>query len=127
MSALERLSAAECWTILGAHAVGRVAFTEHAQPAIVPVDYTLDGERVVLKCVNESLAANLDGQVVAFEVGDTDGPTSERRTVVVTGKATQVSSARALPAAGWARAPVDGRTTVCISIGKVLGRRLRAA
>jgi nitroimidazol reductase NimA-like FMN-containing flavoprotein (pyridoxamine 5'-phosphate oxidase superfamily) len=116
MSALERLSAAECWSILAKQVVGRVAFTEHAQPAILPVDYSLDGERVVLRCGHESVAANLDGQVVAFEVGDVDGPAGERRTVVVTGKASRFSSA-----------PEHSRTAVSISIGKVLGRRQRAA
>lgn len=76
------LSVAECWQLLGEHGVGRVSFTEGALPTIVPVTYALLGHRLLVHCRDRGMAAQVDGQVVAFQVDD-----AQRRTVVVTGTA----------------------------------------
>ena len=90
MTALPPLTSAECWALLGDHDEGRVAYTENALPTIVPVPYTLLGNRVVLRCRTERMAAQLDGQVVAFQV-DEPGAGGRRRSVVVTGRAERLT------------------------------------
>lgn len=111
------LTVDECWALLGDHDVGRVAYTEFALPTIVPVDYTLVGNRVLLQCRSDRMAAHLDGQVVAFQVDDADPSRRGSRSVVVTGTAERLSVA-------------DGgdlearRGAVRLNVGQVRGQHL---
>ena len=114
MNALPPLTPEECWALLGDHTEGRVAYTENALPTIVPIDYTLVGNRVVLRCRSTRMAAQLDGQVVAFQVDDgTD--TDDRRSVVVTGTAERLATPAALDNGGGA---------VRLTLGRVRGHHL---
>src|SRR5690348_18419492 len=91
MSVLQALTASECWELLATQEVGRVAFTERALPAILPVNYALEGQRIMLRCRAEGLARRLDGQVVAFEVDDVDRFEQSGWSVVVVGVATRLT------------------------------------
>lgn len=121
MSTLVPLTDADCWALLGAHEVGHVAFTELAMPTIVPVRYTLLGDRLVLQCRTEQLAARLDGQVVALEVDDVDR-TLRGSSVVVTGTAE-----RLLVPGDSRTAGRDERTAIRLTVGKVRGLHLHEA
>ena len=128
MERLESLDQRECQSLLATHSVGRVAFTEHALPAIRPVNYTLQGTHIVLRTRADGLAARLDGQVVAFEIDDVDADTESGWSVVVTGTArvlretTDLVRLDAVPVASWAGP--DRHTAVCITPGQVTGRRI---
>ena len=72
-SELHELERAECLHLLARGAVGRVAFTDGALPAVQPVAYHLDDEEVVFRTKNGSkLAAATRHAVVGFEVDDFD-------------------------------------------------------
>lgn len=63
------LSEIECWHLLSAGGIGRVAVTIGALPRIVPVRFALDGHRVML-CLGdqEGLTDAVDNTVVALAV-----------------------------------------------------------
>ena len=46
---LEVLAEEECWRLLGAHHLGRLALVDAKGPAIVPVNYVLDREAPVFR------------------------------------------------------------------------------
>jgi nitroimidazol reductase NimA-like FMN-containing flavoprotein (pyridoxamine 5'-phosphate oxidase superfamily) len=128
MDRLETLDARECHSLLATHSMGRVAFTERALPAIRPVNYTLQGNHIVLRTQADGLAARLDGQVVAFEIDEVDVESQSGWSVVVTGTArvlrepTDLVRLDAVPAYSWAGP--DHHTAVCITPGQVTGRRI---
>jgi nitroimidazol reductase NimA-like FMN-containing flavoprotein (pyridoxamine 5'-phosphate oxidase superfamily) len=127
MDPLEALSAAECWALLAQHRVGRIAFTERALPAILPLNYAVVGGRVMLRVRAEGLAARLDGQIVAFEIDEVDDDNHAGWSVVVTGAARLLARVGELARAdsvppSWAGE--DHQTVVAITPGDVQGRRL---
>ena len=130
MERLETLDAQECRALLTTHSVGRVAFTEHALPAIRPVNYTVHGTHIVLRTSADGLAARLDGQIVAFEIDEVDVANRSGWSVVVTGSARVLRDASELLRLD-ADAPVswlgpDHATAVWITPGQVTGRRISA-
>lgn len=128
MDRLESLDARECQSLLATHSIGRVAFTEHALPAIRPVNYILQGAHIVLRTRADGLAARLDGQIVAFEIDEVDAATESGWSVVVTGTARVLREPAdlvrldAVPMASWAGP--DHQTAVRITPGQVTGRRI---
>ena len=89
---LEVLERAECLERMRTKAVGRVAFTDGALPAIRPVNYVMYGEAVVFRTNRESrLAAGTTDAVVAFEVDDLDEKQHVGWSVVVVGLAEEVT------------------------------------
>ncbi|MEU5097154.1 pyridoxamine 5'-phosphate oxidase family protein [Streptomyces sp. NPDC020996] len=83
----------ECLRLLAKVPVGRVVYTRHALPAVLPVNFSLDGDFSVL--LRTSAASDLvravDGVVVAFEADDFDAEARSGWSVVVTGRATVVT------------------------------------
>lgn len=75
----------ECLALLGSARVGRVAYTERALPAIIPVTYALVGTSILFRTGGDGLALRLDGQVIAFEVDDADPHSGADWSVLVTG------------------------------------------
>jgi hypothetical protein len=70
---LESLQRDECYYLLSTRTVGRVAVTIGALPNIFPVNYRVQGNRIVFfGDAGSKLAAALDGSVVAFQVDQTD-------------------------------------------------------
>lgn len=128
-SPLEVLEPQECWRLLSTHRVGRIAFTDRALPAIRPLNYTLVGQRVMLRLVGEELGRRLHEQVVAFEVDDVDIAGHVGWSVVIVGTVELRSSPGAvlrtasLPPS-WAG---EGhQTAACLTVGDISGRRLHA-
>ena len=121
MERLESLDQRECHSLLATHSMGRVAFTQHALPAIRPVNYTLQGTHIVLRTRADGLAAQLDGQVVAFEIDDVDADTESGWSVVVTGTARVVRETTDLVGARRA-VPLPARTPRRLASRRVLGR-----
>jgi hypothetical protein len=123
---LEHLEEEECWRLLARQGVGRVAFTERALPAILPVSYALLGTSVVMRLRRDGLARRLDGQVVAFEIDDFDLHHRTGWSVMVVGTARILHGAEALTAPpSWAGP--SHQTVVAITPGDVQGRRIVAA
>lgn len=133
------LSHSESVDLLSHAEVGRVAFTERALPAIVPVTFALHDDTIVIRTSGRTSlgAAASRGGVLAFEVDDFDPATRSGSSVVVLGEPELVTDAleRALIdlvlqpwAPGhhdvWIRLPltvVTGRKITAESSGDVVG------
>lgn len=103
----------ECLRRLAKVPVGRVVYTRQALPAVLPVNFGLDGEgAVVLRTSAASeLVRAIDGAVVAFEADDIDPVRHSGWSVIVTGAAVLVTDpaeherlARTVPAS-WVPSP----------------------
>jgi hypothetical protein len=123
------LDRVECLRLLAGAAFGRVAITEGALPAILPVNYRLVGERVVFStAAGAKLRAATAHTVVAFEVDHLDVMSHSGWSVLVTGMARPVhdeAEAVALWAAGVPRwLAGDGAALVTVGTERISGRRL---
>jgi nitroimidazol reductase NimA-like FMN-containing flavoprotein (pyridoxamine 5'-phosphate oxidase superfamily) len=88
---LEVLDRQECLRLLHGTYLGHIAVTSGALPAVVPVDYVMDGESIV---VETGRGTTLDfataGAVVAFEVDNFHEGGHRGWTVMVIGLAQEV-------------------------------------
>jgi uncharacterized protein len=127
---LLRLSRATCVELLAGRSVGRLAYVARAgTPDIVPVNYTWDGRRLLLRSgPGPKLQAAERGDVVAFEVDDLDEEQATGWSVVVLGTAARLTAAQEARVAEkhlprpWARGPRN--TLVAVTPRRVDGRRL---
>ena len=127
---LEVLDRGQCLALLGSAHVGRIGLSSGALPLVVPVDFAVVGDRIVLHTSRGTLldTATRD-TVVAFEADDFDRHDRSGWSVVVTGVAVD-APADDLPdpdrrrLASWA-AGEDGRF-VAITTDVISGRRTRA-
>jgi uncharacterized protein len=124
--ALDRLA---CFSLLATRPVGRLVFTYRALPEVLPVNYRMDGQNVLIRLAVGSTAARATkDSVVAFEVDDIDVPGRSGWSVTVVGHAREIVDAAerervsALDLQSWAG---DGRDHYLgIAVEKVTGRRL---
>jgi nitroimidazol reductase NimA-like FMN-containing flavoprotein (pyridoxamine 5'-phosphate oxidase superfamily) len=126
---LEVLSRHECLSLLRSATIGRLGLHVGALPTILPVNFRLTDQGVVVRTApGTKLDAATVNAVVAFEVDDLDPTYHGGWSVVVVGVARPLESdeeqrwARQLPLAHWA--PGDARRHVCISTDIVTGRRI---
>ncbi|GGR96446.1 DNA-binding protein [Streptomyces humidus] len=83
----------ECLRLLATVPVGRIVYTRHALPAVLPVNFCLDHDGAVLVRTSASseLVAAVDGALVAFEADEVDAATHSGWSVVVMGSAAVVT------------------------------------
>ncbi len=115
LGATRELTHAECLEHLRLGGVGRLACASDGQPEIFPVDFVLDGDRVVIRTDAGTKLAHATLDRVAFEV---DGRSLDDRgwwSVVVKGTAREITTAlddasvreRLLPLAPAGASPGD--------------------
>lgn len=128
---LEVLPRAECMLLLAKATIGRVGVSSGALPTVLPVNYCLDEDRIVIRTVpGTKLDAALANAVVAFEVDDIDPIYHGGWSVVVTGRAFEIADPAELerletvPVTPWI--PSHHKNVIAISTDIVSGRRLRA-
>ncbi len=126
---LEVLDRNECFRLLRSATLGRVGFTSGALPTVLPVNFLLDGERILVRTGRGgTLDAALRDVVVAFEVDQFDAIDHSGWSVAVTGVATEITdrddleAARLEPVPRWA--PAGEAAVIAISTEIVSGRRL---
>lgn len=126
---LHVLDEAECRQLLGRAAVGRVAVTVGAVPAVFPVNFALmDGDIVFRTGAGTKLDAAVHQAVVAFEVDHVDPVYHEGWSVLVVGMADEVTDpaergrALSLPLRPWGEGHRDH--VVRIRAELVSGRRI---
>jgi nitroimidazol reductase NimA-like FMN-containing flavoprotein (pyridoxamine 5'-phosphate oxidase superfamily) len=126
---LEVLDRGECLELLGSAAVGRIGLSSAALPLVLPVNFCVDGGRIVVRTGNgTTLASASDNAVVSFEADDIDPLFHAGWSVVVTGVARPVTDeddvrhVMRLPLLPWG---VRGEHFVAISIDHITGRRIR--
>jgi hypothetical protein len=70
---VEVLDPVECWRLLSAGSIGRLGYQAETGPRIVPVNYALAGESIVIRTAPRTEIARLaPGQTVAFEIDQVD-------------------------------------------------------
>ena len=126
---LEMLDRDESLRLLAGAKVGRVGITTESMPVVLPVNFVLDGERVVFSSApGTKLYVAATGAQVAFEADDVDLDSRWAWSVCVTGPATvvqdpaEVERLRSLPLDTWA-APGE-ESFVVIEPQVVTGRRV---
>ena len=83
------LAESECWRLLGSVSLGRVVFTQHALPAIRPVNHLVDDQVVIIRshlgAAMVGRAARGEGTVVCYQADDIDAVRHTGWSVVATG------------------------------------------
>jgi len=92
--ALVVLPADECRRLLATRQLGRIGLAGGPFPLILPVNYVLDGEVVVIRTDSPKITAAADHTRVAFEVDDVDERTRSGWSVLVQAFAEEVTGAR---------------------------------
>jgi nitroimidazol reductase NimA-like FMN-containing flavoprotein (pyridoxamine 5'-phosphate oxidase superfamily) len=81
----------EALRLLASAPVGRVVFTLRALPAVLPVNFVLDDDAVVIRTSPGSkLTAAVRNAIVAFQVDEIDPETHAGWSVLVTGRAREI-------------------------------------
>ncbi|MEU6526233.1 pyridoxamine 5'-phosphate oxidase family protein [Streptomyces sp. NPDC046924] len=120
----------ECLRLLAKVPVGRVVYTRHALPAVLPVNFSLDTDSSVLLCTSRDsdLVRAIDGVVVAFEADDFQAELRAGWSVVITGRAAVVTDPaeheRLLRNGPDTWMPMRDGVFVRIEAGMVSGREL---
>jgi len=85
---VETLSEAECLHLLSTVPLGRVVYTEHALPAVLPVafDVATDGRLVLALRAGTRATRALDGMVAAFQADHFDHAARSGWSVLVHGR-----------------------------------------
>jgi uncharacterized protein len=126
---LEVLPREECLRLLRTATIGRVGLSSQALPLVLPVNFALDGDDIVVRtAAGTKLDAALRNAVVAFEVDEIDPLYHTGWSVLVTGMARALRSddelerARRLPLRPWA--PGSRAGYIAIPTQLVSGRRI---
>jgi nitroimidazol reductase NimA-like FMN-containing flavoprotein (pyridoxamine 5'-phosphate oxidase superfamily) len=128
---LQTLSPAECYALLSPGGVGRVGFTALDGPVVLPVNFAMVGQTVVLRTgVDTQLAAHLDCRA-AFEADHLDEALSQGWSVMMTGRAVRVKKeeqVRRLEEETDLRPWASGARDVYVQIFplRISGRRIRS-
>ncbi|MEU6313117.1 pyridoxamine 5'-phosphate oxidase family protein [Streptomyces sp. NPDC047014] len=94
---MRELDRAECLRLLATVSLGRIVFTQHALPAVRPVNHLVHGGDIVVRISEGGALASLaapaevPGVVVAYEADAIDPETHLGWSVVVTGYARPVT------------------------------------
>ena len=117
---VELLTAAQCFALLAAGAIGRVAYTRRALPALALVRFGMHADRLYVRAVRPQDDADFAGTVVAFAADNVNDDIWWH--VGVTGMA----YAAQLPARiSWGRGGWEtGRPVTRIEPGMVQGWRM---
>jgi nitroimidazol reductase NimA-like FMN-containing flavoprotein (pyridoxamine 5'-phosphate oxidase superfamily) len=131
VATLTSVSPIECWQLLAERSVGRVGLLVAGRPEVLPVNYILDGETVLFRTAPTSVLTEAAGRVVAFEADRIDESSGEGWSVLVQGRADEITRLidansermRRLELITWA--PGDRHSWFRVMPDKVTGRRLR--
>ena len=94
---VDALTSTECRQRLASAVVGRLGMTVQALPVVLPVYFVLDDDAVVIRTVTGTkLSAAIAGSVVAFEVDRYEDEGRRGWSVMVQGRATEITSPPAL-------------------------------
>jgi hypothetical protein len=83
------LSTQQCLALMAGMTVGRIVYTSHAMPAVLPVRFRIDTDGAVVldEGAESELVRAVDGAVIAFETGEVSGADGNGWSVTVLGRA----------------------------------------
>lgn len=114
----------ECLELLASRQVGRIVFTDPDGPLALPVNYTMQGDCVLISTLSAGTVARHATGLVAFEIDEIDEFIESGWSVLVRGSAAEVSPEDVLidRPDSWAEGP---RTLLLqITPEEITGRRL---
>ena len=79
------LTPEECWALLGASGVGRIAVSIVGVPRIIPVNYSVAGDVIYFRTAPGTILNNVTLQKVAFEADAVDPASRSGWSVCVVG------------------------------------------
>ena len=92
-SHLREIDRTECLELLANYQVGRVAYCDSLGPVVLPVNYVIDSDTVLLQVSPRStLAQNLRSAPASFEIDEFDDYNESGWSVLVRGHAAHVDS-----------------------------------
>jgi len=94
----------ECWELLASTSVGRIALSMGALPAILPVQYHLDGRTLAVCLGHRELPERALNTVVAFSADAIDPHTRSGWSVQVQGRSAIPRQRRTGDDCGWTAA-----------------------
>ena len=118
-----------CWALLRSCEVGRLAVVVAQRPEIFPVNYVVDHGTVVFRTAEGTKLAGSAERAVAFEADGYEAEGGEAWSVVVKGRAQEISrghevlDAAGLPLFPWHAAPKQ--RFIRIVPDEITGRRLQ--
>ena len=127
----EELDRQECLRLIAPGGIGRIAFDDGEGPTVIPVNYAVDDETIVYRTTPASAPANAAGKEIAFEVDQVDDALSQGWSVLVTGRAEQLSDPDTIHRLSSAAGPqpwAGGERKLWIRIvpTRITGRLIRA-
>jgi hypothetical protein len=129
-SHLREMDRSECLELLASHQVGRVAYCDDLGPVVLPVNYSLDHETVLIRIFPHStLARHLQSERASFEIDDFDYYNQSGWSVLVRGDAAHVEGVDLPSQVDRPIAWADGQRTYYVRITPhdISGRRLLPA
>lgn len=125
---LVELDRDECLRLLAEQAVGRLAVSQrHRPPLVVPVNYVLDGDRVLFRSGYGTKLRTMAGRRVSFEVDWLDPVARVGWSVLAYGRAAEIRLRDAGPVLPEPWVPDDKPYLVSLQVGAVSGRRIDRA
>ena len=132
---LEILDREQCVRLLRTATLGRIALTAGALPVILPVNFHVVDDTVLIRTGRGTkLDAATRNAVVAFEVDDIDPVWHTGWSVVVTGVAREIADPSEATTAAWLKASElvriprwalrGGERIIAISLEMISGRRI---
>jgi uncharacterized protein len=128
----EVLRSDECWRLLRSHRVGRFAFVVDGWPVVLPVNYVIVAEDILIRTgEGGKLAAAQGAAQVALQADSTESLYRSGWSVLVFGRASEITDAdelrqaSALPLQPWASG--ERRHWIRIQSLQITGRRLPPA
>jgi nitroimidazol reductase NimA-like FMN-containing flavoprotein (pyridoxamine 5'-phosphate oxidase superfamily) len=134
---MEELDENECLRLIGQGGIGRIAYVGRFGPAVLPVNYKLQGGAIVFRTtqngpLDEDLRTGIDGAdyKVAFEIDEIDPAARRGWSVLIQGPAHHVEGAdldeaRRAGVEPWA--PGNRELFVRIVPSRITGRRVGPA
>jgi nitroimidazol reductase NimA-like FMN-containing flavoprotein (pyridoxamine 5'-phosphate oxidase superfamily) len=127
----EALTRAECLPLLAGEAIGRVGVVVDGYPLVIPVNFALDGDAVVIRTEHGTVVSRAAGAKVGFEVDGTDADSRSGWSVLVRGEGRALSiddqnelieRTRATGVTPWA--PGERHLWIRIEPVEITGRRI---
>ena len=92
-AAIEELPVATCWELVRTRRVGRLAVNVDGRARIFPINFVVDGQTIVFRTAPGTKLSAARGADVEFEVDHYDASTGRAWSVIVAGRATEVTRA----------------------------------
>jgi nitroimidazol reductase NimA-like FMN-containing flavoprotein (pyridoxamine 5'-phosphate oxidase superfamily) len=126
------MSPSECHQLLGAGTIGRIGVVVDGYPLIIPLNYAMDGETVVVRTEPGTVVARADQTRVSFQIDGFDPADRSGWSVLMRGRAQAltvedrdelIERTRATGVTPWA--PGDRSLWIRIEPADLSGRRIK--